>query len=212
MEPVVAIPLFPDPTVTNETPTAWDHVTVAPDGQTLTVYFVSGAEACYGLKSVTVTPAADGAPPTISLLTGLRADAANKRCMELAVLYSTVVVLDVPILGGGSPGWETGQPVETAFDATLVEPDPLVQDANPRTWEQVTIAADGRTTTVVFYDGVAECYGLSRVDVTAADGLTTIAPVTGVKPTPVGTACIEIAVLNATIVVLDAPVLGGGLV
>jgi hypothetical protein len=198
--------------VTNEEPTAWDHVTVAPDGRTLTVFFWSGADACYGLKSVTVTPAADGAPPTITLVTGLRADAATKRCTDIAMLYSTVVVLDAPILGGGAPGWPTGQPVETALDAALIEPDPTVQDPNPRPWEQVTLAADGRTASVVFFDGVQECYGLSRVAVSVSDGLTTILPITGVRPQAANTACIQIAMLYQTIVVLDSPVLGGGLV
>jgi hypothetical protein len=94
-----ATPAVPDPTITGEQPTAWDHVTVSPDGRTLTVYFYNGAEGCYGLKDVQVDVAAG--VPTITVLTGIRQDAISKLCIEIAQLYKTDVVLDAPILGGG---------------------------------------------------------------------------------------------------------------
>jgi hypothetical protein len=94
-----AIPVVPDPAVTGEQPRAWESVTVGPDGRTLTVTFWNGAEACYGLKSVDVT-VTDGVP-TITLYTGMKPDAISKLCMDIAQLYSTVVVLDEPILLGG---------------------------------------------------------------------------------------------------------------
>jgi hypothetical protein len=94
-----AIPVVPDPTITGEQPTAWDHVTVSPDGRTLTVYFYNGAEGCYGLKDVQVE-VVDGIP-TITVLTGMRQDAISRLCIEIAQLYKTNVELDAPILGGG---------------------------------------------------------------------------------------------------------------
>jgi hypothetical protein len=94
-----AIPAVPDPTITGEQPTAWDHVTVSPDGRTLTVYFYNGAEGCYGLKDVQVE-VVDGIP-TITVLTGMRQDAISRLCIEIAQLYKTNVELDAPILGGG---------------------------------------------------------------------------------------------------------------
>ena len=94
-----ATPAVPDPTITGEQPTAWDHVTVSPDGRTLTVYFYNGAEGCYGLKDVQVDVV--GGVPTITVLTGMRQDAISRLCIEIAQLYKTDVVLDAPILGGG---------------------------------------------------------------------------------------------------------------
>lgn len=77
--------------------TPWDHITVAPDGRTLTVYFWSGADSCYGLAGVTVD--ATGAVPSITLQTGTRPGV--EVCIAIAQLYSTDVVLDDPIIGGG---------------------------------------------------------------------------------------------------------------
>lgn len=78
--------------------TPWDHITVAPDGRTLTVYYWGGADSCYGLAGVTVD--VSGAVPTITLQTGTRPGV--EVCIAIAQLYSTVVVLDDPILGGGA--------------------------------------------------------------------------------------------------------------
>jgi hypothetical protein len=97
-----AIPVVPDPTVTGEQPVGWDHITVGPDGRTLTVYFWNGAQECYGLKDVQVEMV-DGVP-SITLMTGMQADAIAKICIEIAQLYSTQVVLDEPILLGGALG------------------------------------------------------------------------------------------------------------
>lgn len=77
--------------------TPWDHITVAPDGRTLTVYFWSGADSCYGLAGVTVD--LGGEVPSITLQTGTRPGV--EVCIAIAQLYSTVVVLDDPIIDGG---------------------------------------------------------------------------------------------------------------
>lgn len=77
--------------------TPWDHITVAPDGRTLTVYYWSGVDSCFGLAGVTVD--VSGAVPTITLQTGSRPGV--EVCVALAQLYSTDIVLDEPIIGGG---------------------------------------------------------------------------------------------------------------
>lgn len=94
-----AIPAIPDPTVTGEQPTAFDHVTVGADGRTLTIYFWNGAEGCYGLKDVTVTKTDDGY--AITVWTGMLPEAVNRTCIAIAQLYSTQVVLDAPIFVDG---------------------------------------------------------------------------------------------------------------
>ena len=75
----------------------WDHITLAPDGRTLTVYFWGGAEDCYGLAGVTVD--ASEAVPTITVQTGTRPGV--EVCVAIAQMYSTEVVLDAPVIGGG---------------------------------------------------------------------------------------------------------------
>jgi hypothetical protein len=92
-----ATPATPEDGLLDVTDTPWDHITVAPDGRTLTVYYWSGADSCYGLAGVTVDVSA--AVPTITLRTGTRPGV--EVCIALAQLYSTEVVLDDPIVGGG---------------------------------------------------------------------------------------------------------------
>lgn len=92
-----ATPVVPEDGLNDIIETPWDHITVGPDGRTLTVYFWSGADTCYGLAGVEVD--ATGAIPTITLQTGTRPGV--EVCIAIAQLYSTQVVLDAPIVGGG---------------------------------------------------------------------------------------------------------------
>lgn len=92
-----ATPAVPEDGLQDVTETPWDHITVAPDGRSLTVYYWSGAEGCYGLAGVTVD--VTGTVPTITLRTGMRPGV--EVCIAIAQLYSTPVVLDAPIVGGG---------------------------------------------------------------------------------------------------------------
>jgi hypothetical protein len=61
------------------------------------VYFWSGAQECYGLAGVEVDLTGD--VPTITVQTGTRPGV--EVCIALAQLYSTQVVLEEPIIGGG---------------------------------------------------------------------------------------------------------------
>jgi hypothetical protein len=92
-----ATPVVPEDGLNDIIEVPWDHITVAPDGRTLTVHFWSGAESCYGLAGVEVDTT--GAVPVITLQTGTRPGV--DVCVALAQLYSTVVTLEQPIIGGG---------------------------------------------------------------------------------------------------------------
>ncbi|MFN8518417.1 MAG: hypothetical protein U0667_03275 [Chloroflexota bacterium] len=92
-----ATPVTPEDGLDDIIDTPWDHISVGPDGRTLTVYFWSGADSCYGLAGVTVDTS-EGAP-VITLQTGTRPGV--DVCIAIAQLYSTQVVLDEPIVGGG---------------------------------------------------------------------------------------------------------------
>ena len=96
---VAAIPVEPDPEIISPVATPWQWIEVAPDGKTLTVYFWNGATGCNGLKDVEVTQV-DGVT-TVTVYTGLTPEAMNTTCLAALILYSTVVVLDAPVLGGG---------------------------------------------------------------------------------------------------------------
>ena len=95
-----ATPAVPNPNVTGAQPVPYDHVTVGPDGRTLTIYYWYGAEGCYGLKQVDTAWTEQGL--VITIWAGMLPEAVNRMCIDLAQLYSTVVVLEQPVfLNGG---------------------------------------------------------------------------------------------------------------
>ena len=203
-----ALPAVPTPgAITDPAAVGWDHVTIWPDGRTLTVYFWNGAEGCFGLDRIEVTDT--GAGIAVTPFIGFRADATNRRCIAVMQLYSTVVELPAPILGGGhadiaGTGFlEAGQPIEPGAPLMAVEPQP---------WDAVTIAADGVTSYVHFTGGVTDCYGLGRVDTPVQDGIQQVVLYYGHLANPAGgqTVCVSMAVFYWTPVTLPAPVLLGG--
>ena len=92
---------------------------------------------------------------------------------------------------------------------TLVEPRPGLVDVRPQPWDKAKVLGP-RTVEVRFYGGVAECYGLARVDVDERKRSVIITLHTGRVPT--AEVCIEIAVLNAVRVKLTQPLEGRRLV
>jgi hypothetical protein len=88
------------PGLTNLRPQAWDHISISPDGKTLTVYFWSGVEACYGLSEVRV--ADQGRVPTVTIITGTRDLPADFACIDLAQGFKTTITLDQPLVLDGS--------------------------------------------------------------------------------------------------------------
>jgi hypothetical protein len=95
-----AIPITPDPTVTNAVPHPWESVSVASDGMSLSVYFWMGVEECNGLQSVEVTPTESGID--LVLMTGVPVGAEDNMCVAIAQLYRTDVALEAPLIGGAA--------------------------------------------------------------------------------------------------------------
>jgi hypothetical protein len=94
-----AKPVVLNPRVTGAQPIPFDHVTVGPDGKTLTIYFWHGVEGCYGVKDVTVSPTDGGY--AITVWAGMIPEAISRTCIDLAQLYSYDVVLDEPVFTFG---------------------------------------------------------------------------------------------------------------
>ena len=90
----------PDPKIVDLHPQGWDHVAVSPNGKTLTVYFWSGVQSCYGLGKVNVSTV--NGVLSIRLFTGVQPDMVGKPCVEMAQLYKTIVHLPQPLIRGGT--------------------------------------------------------------------------------------------------------------
>lgn len=123
--------------------------------------------------------------------------------------------------GGGAPddtkpaGASPDEPVGAdpdpdappAGDGALhVEPVPGIVDSRPQAIDRIAVAADGRTVTVSWWGGVDTCYGLDEVRVDRdADGTPIITVLEGTLPDLGDVACIDIALLKATTIILDEP-------
>lgn len=102
-------------------------------------------------------------------------------------------------LAGGADCLET---------ATLIEPDPSVADPRPHSWESVSVANDGTSLSVYFWMGVPECNGLHSVEVIPTESGIDVVLLTGVPAGAEDIACIAIAQLYRTDVVLEQPLIG----
>lgn len=90
----------PDDAIVDAVPTDWQRLEIDDDGRSLRVYFSTGAEACYGLARVEVDRSGD--TPTVTVWTGLRADAAQRICDAMNYDYHTDLVLEEPLVADGS--------------------------------------------------------------------------------------------------------------
>lgn len=106
----------------------------------------------------------------------------------------------------------TGSPaVPSISDGAIpVVPNPDVVDAQPVPFDHVVVSADGRTLTVYYWHGAEECNGLREVTVAQTDGGIAITVWAGMLPEAVSRACIAIAQLYSTTVVLDEPLITFG--
>lgn len=92
----------PVPGVRDANPAAIDHISIAPDGVTVTVYWYGGVDTCYALASATAVRGADGVL-VITIMEGTRPELpANTACIELAQLKATTITLDQPVYRDGS--------------------------------------------------------------------------------------------------------------
>jgi hypothetical protein len=91
-------------------PRTWQHILLAPDGRTATVYFAMGPEACEALASIEVAAAEPGY--RILVMTGQVPDAPAECQAVEPQLYRSVVVLDDRLVTGGGlldlPGGHVG--------------------------------------------------------------------------------------------------------
>lgn len=93
-----ALHVQPQPGVVNALPHAWDHIAVAADGRTLTVYYWGGVEDCYALDRVDVERDADGRL-VVQVFEGQRGDLGpDVACIEIALLKAVTVTLDEPLV------------------------------------------------------------------------------------------------------------------
>lgn len=90
----------PDDSIVDAQPTPWQRLEIDDDGQSLRVFFSTGAEACYGLARVEVVRS--GPTPTVTVWAGQRADAAERICDAMVYDYHTDVVLEEPLIADGS--------------------------------------------------------------------------------------------------------------
>ncbi|MFB9428260.1 hypothetical protein [Streptoalloteichus tenebrarius] len=108
-----------------------------------------------------------------------------------------------------------GQPVSTSASPSgppgeprAVDPRPGQAGVHPTRWHRVEPVEDGAALRVSFWSGVEPCHVLDHVDVRQGADEVVITVHEGHDPARPDTACVEIAVLKATVVRLDAP-LGG---
>jgi hypothetical protein len=92
--------------------------------------------------------------------------------------------------------------------AEFVEPRPGMVDVRPIPWTRVTTSDNGRVLTVRFWSGVEPCSVLDHVDVEYSEDSVTVTLYEGRNPDQQDVACIEIAMLKAVRIELEAP-LGG---
>ncbi len=96
--PIGAQPVEPQPGVVDAIPHAWDHIDIASDGRTLTVYYWGGVTDCYGLDRIDVTRGSDGQLQITVFEGRLAALGPDVACIDIALLKAATVVLDEPIV------------------------------------------------------------------------------------------------------------------
>src|SRR5688572_15351802 len=89
-----ALRVQPEPGIVDAIPHAWDHIDVAPDGRTITVYYWGGVQDCYGLAGVQVERDANGLLQVI-VIEGRRGNLdPNTACDDIALLKAATVTLE----------------------------------------------------------------------------------------------------------------------
>jgi hypothetical protein len=197
----------PDPTIVLPRPTAIDHYAIGPDGRTLVIYYWGGNRGCFGLHSV-VVEVRDGVP-VVTVNEGARPEVADMACTMEAMLKSTVVTLDAPLLhdGSGAPP-APGEP-QLAPQPQAVAPAAGIVDAIAHPINGYLLAADGRSLTVQYVGGTDKCYGLAEASAMAGpDGGMVITIAEGRLPN--AGACDDIGVAKAATITLDAPLVLDG--
>ena len=197
----------PDPRVVDAHPVAIDHFAIGPDGRTVIVSFYGGNQTCFGLQKVDVQAGDDGTP-TITVYEGTHPEAVGQVCTMEALLKSTVVTLDVPILvDTAQPAAPPGEP-ELVPEPKVVEVQDGILDAVPVAVTGSHLSADGLTLTAQFYGGVPECYGLAEASISTAERPWSVTIREG--RVPGSEVCIDLALAKAAVFTLDSPLIVDG--
>lgn len=210
MPPIVndgALREEPDPTIVDPHPTAVDHFAIGPDGRTVVIYFWGGNQGCFGLHSVDVQ-LRDGVPVVI-VREGTRPEAVGMACTMEALLKSSVVTLEAPILRDGSGAEPAPGEPQLAPQPQGVAPVAGVVDARAHAISGYVLTADGRGLQAQFVGGTDTCYGLANAAaVPGPDGTLVVTIREGRLPN--AGACDDIGVSKAVTITLDAPLLVDG--
>ncbi len=197
----------PNPGVVDAHQTAIDHYAIGPDGRTVVVYFWGGNQACFALQKVDLDTDPDGTTD-VTVWEGTLPDAVGQACTMEALLKSTVVTLDAPIVtDAAQSGAPAGEP-ELAPDPVEVDIEVGVENPIPVAVSGYHLTADGATLTVQFYGGVPECYGIASASVDASADPWSVSISEG--HIPGAEVCIEIAVAKAFVFRLDTQLLRDG--
>ena len=126
-----------DPSITDPSPTPWERLEIGPDGQSLRVYFSTGAAGCNGLARVEVDRSAD--VPVVTVWTGLHPDAAVRICKAGEYDYYTEVALDAPVVLDGSTtshtsskGYQDAMSWSVDRDVTVSSAGTTTKSSRPR--------------------------------------------------------------------------------
>lgn len=197
----------PNAAVVDAHPTAVDHYAIGPDGRTVVVYFWGGSQACFGLQRVDISTDPDGTT-VITVFEGTLPEAVGQACDMMAVLKSTVVTLDSPIVADAAqPDPAAGEP-ELAPEAEIVDIVVGVENPIPVAVTGYALSGDGATLTAQFWGGVPDCYGVASASVDATVRPWTVNVSEG--HIPGAEVCIEIAMAKAFVFRLDTQLIRDG--
>jgi len=97
-----ALHVEPVPGVKNARQVSIDHIAVAADGTTVTVYWYGGVDTCYALEKVLAEPNSHGVL-VITLFEGTLPNLPDDQpCIELAQLKATTITVATPLYVDGS--------------------------------------------------------------------------------------------------------------
>jgi len=197
----------PDPTIVDSRPTAVDHYVIGPDGRTVVIYYWGGNQGCFGLHSVLIE-LRDGMR-VITVREGTRPAAVGMACTMEALLKSTLVTLDAPLLHDGSGAEPAPGEPQLAPQPQVVTPvagvvDPIVHAIN-----SYVLSADGRSLAAHYVGGTDKCYALAAADAVVGPDLVPVVTIREGRLPNAG-ACDDIGVAKAAVITLDAVLLLDG--
>jgi hypothetical protein len=197
----------PDPTIVQAHPTGIAQFAIGPDGRTVVVTYSGGNQTCFGLQRVDVAVLADGTL-SITVWEGTHPEAVDMICTMEAILKSTVVTLDEPVIvDGNQPDAPAAEP-ELALQPQIVSVQNGVLDAIPVVLTGFAITPDGLRVTAQWYGGVPECYGVAVASIEKSVRPLVVSISEGRMPG--SDVCIDIAMAKGVEFTLDTPLIRDG--